>query len=134
MCRLGIHYSSVDPGDPEHVRLVALKLNPAEMHHLLDDPSGPVGVDLQRRAQNVTARATDLASDRPGPEIRTGDLHSSIHYVILSDAEGLRAQIGTDQEHRGFPYPRALELGFEHQGGTFVHYPFLEPALEAFDP
>jgi hypothetical protein len=117
------------------VRLVKFNLLAEGLHHLLEDPNGEVGQDLERRAQNVTRRVDVLTSGRPGPEIVTGDLNSSIHYVIVSDQNGLRAQIGTDQEHDGYQYPLGLETGIRPDTGEPTpHYPFLEPSLVEFDP
>lgn len=102
------------------------------LNHLLESPDGPVGKDLQRRAENVTAQATENATgigvagaSNPqgrGPNIRTGNLNTSIRFVIGHDDDGLFAEIGSDVLYAIF-----LETGLRN-GAT---YPFLLPALPA---
>lgn len=92
------------------------------LDRLLRGPQGPVASDLARRAQRVTDQAKVNASGRPGPNVDTGRLRSSISWRLGEDTEGLYAEIGT-----GVPYGRILELGLTRNG---VAYPFLVPALE----
>jgi hypothetical protein len=65
---------------------------------------GPIGRDLRRRAENITAAAEVNAS---GLEIgiESGALHSGIRYEIREGPEGLEAIIGTDANKDGFSYP-----------------------------
>lgn len=99
-------------------------LNEAAIQRLLQSPHGPVGDDLIRRAQNVTALATTNAEGAV-IGIDTGDLHSGIQYQLLQDADGLEAVIKTDAQHRGFFYP-----AFHDQNGR----PWLTSALrDGFD-
>lgn len=97
--------------------------NEAELHRLLNGRSGPVAADLSRRAVAVQSRAKINASGRPGPNVDTGRLRSSISWRLGEDSKGLYADIGT-----GVPYGRILELGLTRNGRRF---PFLVPALEA---
>lgn len=90
---------------------------------------------LQVRAEEITARATinaegadvpgALNRDGRGPRIRTGNLSTSIRYVV-STAGGLHASIGSNVF-----YSTYLERGFN---GGWNHdiplkFPFLLPAL-----
>jgi hypothetical protein len=102
-----------------------ITLNEGALQRLLQSDTGPVGRDLARRAQNVTAQATANASGEI-LGIRTGRLHSQIRYRIESDAQGLRAIIGSDAKSAsGFSYP-----AFQDQNGR----PWLTSALARFNP
>lgn len=94
----------------------------AALNRLLKGPSGPVARDLARRAQNVESAAKVNASGRPGPNVQTGRLRSSISWRLGEDGEGLFADIGTNVE-----YARFVELGTDRAPA----YPFLRPALAA---
>jgi hypothetical protein len=83
---------------------VTVVLNQPALHFLLESQSGPVGIDLRRRAEQVTRLAEQNASG-PIIGIETGDLHSGIKFTISADGEGLFASIGTAAKHRGFAYP-----------------------------
>lgn len=93
------------------------------LREFLSGPNGDVARDLGRRAEAVASQAKVNASGRPGPNVDTGRLRSSISWRLGEDASGLYADIGT-----GVPYGRILELGLTRNG---QRYPFLEPALEA---
>jgi len=97
--------------------------NEAELARLLSSQDGPTARDLGRRAIAVQSRAKLNASGRPGPNVDTGRLRSSISWRLGQDSRGLYADIGT-----GVPYGRILELGLTRNGRRF---PFLVPALEA---
>ena len=90
--------------------------NEAEVFRLLRGRSGPVARDLARRAVKVETRAKLNASGRPGPNVITGRLRSSISWTLGEDSQGLFAAIGTNVEYA--KYVEAL-------------YPFLRPALAA---
>lgn len=77
-------------------------------------------------AIKVQRRAKMNATQRPGPNVDTGRLRSSIR--IRSYEGGLAADVFTDVE-----YAVHLEFGFKHKrGGYFVGpFPFLVPAWEA---
>ena len=96
--------------------------NEVALRELLAGPSGGVAKDLARRAVAVESQAKINASGRPGPNVDTGRLRSSISWRLGEDAQGLYADIGT-----GVPYGRYLELGLTRNG---ARYPFLEPALK----
>jgi hypothetical protein len=100
-----------------------IRLNEAALQRFLDSPAGPVGQDLQRRAERVTAEATANASgDIIG--IESGALHSGINFRIENDSEGLRAVIGTPANKDGFSYPAYHD---RHER------PWLTEALRRFD-
>lgn len=96
--------------------------NEGEFNDMLRDPNGPVGKDLQRRAFNVESRAKVNASGRPGPNVQTGRLRSSITHEIVERQDGLVARIGSNVE-----YARYVEEGTDRAPA----YPYLVPALEA---
>lgn len=95
----------------------------AALAALLSGTNGGVATDLARRAERVTSRAKQNATGRPGPNVDTGRLRSSISWRLGQDGQGVYADIGT-----GVPYGRILELGLTRNGRKF---PFLVPALQA---
>lgn len=60
------------------------------LYDLLESEHGPVGRDLERRAQNVEARAVTLC---PVDDSR---LRGSIDHEVVRDGHGLVAKIGTN--------------------------------------
>lgn len=123
--------------------------NEAELLRLARDPNGPIGRDLRRRAINVESAAKQNASGRPGPNVDTGRLRSSITWEIREVPTGLVARIGTNVEYARFVeegtephdiYPRTKQAlfwpGADHPVAVVHHpggqaYPYLAPALEA---
>lgn len=99
-----------------------LVLHPGVIEHALHSPAGPVARDLARRAQRIQSQAVVNASGRPGPNVVTGRLRSSIHWRLVSDAAGLYALVGTTVY-----YARYVEFGTDRSGP----YPFLRPAMAA---
>ena len=105
------------------------------LRSLLNGPSGGVARDLGRRAVNVQSQAKRNASGRPGPNVDTGRLRSSIAWELRTGSSSLPgfaqptgggdlvARIGTN-----VIYGRYLELGETRNG---ARYPFLVPALKA---
>lgn len=97
---------------------------------LLENPAGPVGVDLQRRLINAVNLAKINATGAPvagannpegrGPRVRTGRLRSSITHEVSSPP--LVGRYGSN-----VPYGFFLETGL--RGGRT--YPFLLPATVA---
>lgn len=83
---------------------MSVTLNGPALAFLLESENGPVGLDLRRRAEQVTALASQNASG-PIIGIQTGDLQSGIRYEIQNDSQGLFATIGTSARHFGFAYP-----------------------------
>jgi len=95
--------------------------NQAALDALLASPAGPVGRDLARRAINVQNQAKLNASGRPGPNVQTGRLRSSIAFQVVNDG-GLVARVGSNVEYAAF-----VELGTDRSRP----YPYLRPALPA---
>ena len=58
-------------------------------------PVGDIGRDLARRAVAVETAAKINASGRPGPNVDTGRLRSSITWEFGEDLLGIYADIGT---------------------------------------
>ena len=104
-------------------------------------PYNAVARDLARRAINVESQAKLNASGRPGPNVITGRLRSSISWRFGEDALGLYVDIGSAVEYAAY-----VELGHENSAhgyrardGSYGYvsdrptrpYPFLKPALAA---
>ncbi|MDF2751661.1 MAG: hypothetical protein K0S82_43 [Gaiellaceae bacterium] len=76
------------------------------------------------------------ASGRPGPQQRTGNLHSAIAFLRFGvDGTGVFAHVGLNNHRmirRGYNYALILE-GFFPRGGAPPdgHYPFIARSLEA---
>jgi hypothetical protein len=94
----------------------AIRWHESELRRLLEGRDGAVARDLAQRAVRVESAAKERASGRPGPNVDTGRLRSSIAWELRHDALGLYAVVGSDVE-----YARYVE----------ALYPYLEPALEA---
>lgn len=90
--------------------------NSAGLYHLLEAPGGAVMRDMIRRAIRVESAAKENASGRPGPNVQTGELRSSLHWWMVTG--GVR--VGSNIEYAGF-----VELGTSRAPA----YPFLRPAL-----
>lgn len=101
---------------------VEVVFNEGALHQLLEGPSGPTARMLVRAALKVEAQAKVNASGRPGPNVQTGRLRSSITYRIGTDESGLFALIGSNVEYAGY-----VELGTDRA----PPYPYLRPALSA---
>lgn len=100
-----------------------LILSETAIRDILTDPDGMVGRDLQRRAINVESQAKLNASGRPGPNVDTGRLRSSITWELVHRENGeLVARIGTNVEYAAF-----VEQGTDRA----PPYPYLVPALQA---
>ena len=83
---------------------VSLVFNEAALDFLLENPAGPVGLDLRRRAENITrlvrANATKILEEMdPG----------LVDYVIVSGDDGLQAIIGVEGTGRYSSYLAAKE-------------------------
>ncbi len=102
--------------------------NEGALHELLAGPNGAVERDLALRAIRVEAAAKANASHpRPsvpgsGPAVRSGRLRASISWRVLSDGEGVYAEVGSAVEYAAY-----VELGTERAAPR----PYLVPALEA---
>lgn len=82
----------------------------------LNSTTGPVAADLHRRGLRVESQAKINASGRPGPNVITGRLRSSIHQELGVDSIGLFSKVGSNVVYAA----RVEEL-----------YPYLKPALRA---
>lgn len=91
------------------------------VRRLLEDPTGPVGDYLQRKAGEVDELAAANASG-PIIGVLSGDLLGGIQFSVGLGPEGLVARIGTNAEHREFNYP-----AWHDQNGR----PWLSDALRA---
>lgn len=129
--------------------MARIVLNDITIQRLLRNPLGPVGRDLTRRAINVESAAKLNASGRPGPNVDTGRLRSSITHEIVQGPTGLVARIGSNVEYARFVEegspPRRIEPrnkqalfwpGAAHPVAYVDHpgtkpYRYLLPALEA---
>lgn len=70
---------------------MAIRLNEAALRFLLEDEGGPVGIDLKRRAENITAiYRQNVMNIVPAFGEHGGD----VDYAIEAVDEGLRAVIG----------------------------------------
>lgn len=83
---------------------MSVTLNEAALRFMLEDPAGPVGADLRRRSENVTA----LVRQNAQRIIRTlpADV---VEYEIQSSEEGLRSVIGIKGSGRWSEYLAAKE-------------------------
>lgn len=96
----------------------AVTLNQAALNFLLENPAGPVGQDLRRRAENVTVLLRDGATTIL--EAMPPDL---IQYQIRSGDAGLEAVVGVvgggrwsdylvaKEAREGKPFAPALQQG-----------------------
>jgi hypothetical protein len=97
---------------------------PGALNALLRSPGSNVAKELAKFGSKVESQAKQNASGRPGPNVDTGRLRSSIGWHI-SIEEDVTLYVGF-----GAYYGKYLELGWTTQNGTFVKYPFLGPAIE----
>lgn len=104
-------------------------------------PFSAVGRDLARRAIAVESQAKINASGRPGPNVQTGRLRSSISWRFGEDALSMYVDIGTSVEYAAYVeegHPNTAH-GFIRPDGSYGSvsdrptraYPFLRPALAA---
>lgn len=100
-----------------------IRWNDARLRATLDGPAGPVARELIRRGIRVTNQARKNASGRPGPNVDTGRLRSSIAMEVGQERAQFVVYVGTNVD-----YGRYLEFGTSRMPA----YPWLLPALEAF--
>jgi hypothetical protein len=82
----------------------SLVFNEAALNFLLENPAGPVGQDLRRRAERITQLVRDNATkvlEQLPPE--------TIQYEIVSGDDGLEAIIGVEGTGRWSSYLAAKE-------------------------
>jgi bacteriophage HK97-gp10 putative tail-component len=96
--------------------------NPAGLAILLRSPYGAVGRDLLRRGLRVEAQAKVNASGRPGPNVDTGRLRSSIRADLVERNGGVVCRVGAYTEYASF-----VEFGTDRAPA----YLYLRPALSA---
>jgi hypothetical protein len=103
---------------------VRFEPNEPGIQFLFRSPNGDVARDLARRAIRVESQAKVNASGRPGPNVITDRLRSSITWggQIYQDEHGLFAVVGSNVH-----YARYVELGTDRA----PPYPYLRPALSA---
>ena len=94
----------------------------AGLRALLKSASGPVARDLARRAVRVESQAKINATGRPGPNVISNRLRSSITWELGNDEIGLYVDVGSNVEYAEF-----VEKGTDRSGP----FPYLEPALVA---
>lgn len=98
-------------------------LYPSQLQAVLAGPAGPVARMLARKAIAVESQAKVNASGRPGPNVQTGRLRSSIHWRLAQDSRyGIVAQVIANTEYAAY-----VELGTDRS----PPYPYLRPALRA---
>lgn len=93
----------------------------AALEELLTGPAGPVAKMLKKLGVKVQNAAKKNASGRPGPNVQTGRLRSSITEELSQDGDELVERIGTDVE-----YAPHVEFGTSRAPA----YPFLRPAAD----
>jgi phage gpG-like protein len=100
----------------------AIRFDALALRVLLSSSDGPVGRNLAQRAIRVESSAKLHASGRPGPNVQTGRLRSSITWALGRDEAGLFADIGSNVEYAAY-----VENGTDRAPA----YPYLKPALPA---
>lgn len=104
------------------------------------DPIAPVARDLLRRGLQIETAAKINASGRPGPNVITGRLRSSINTKLGEDEISIFVDVGTDVEYAAY-----VEFGHRNSRHYYpgrdgqIHlvvrpapaYPYLRPALAA---
>ena len=76
--------------------MASLVFNEAALKFLLESPAGPVGLDLQRRSENIAAIYEQNVARYLPSFVEQG---GSIDFVIVSDSEGLQSIIGINAGH-----------------------------------
>lgn len=100
-----------------------VRIDQAALEQILNGTSGPVARDLQRRAIRVESQAKVNASGRPGPNVVTGLLRSSIGWRLVTGGNPpLFAEV-----YARTPYASWVEFGSR----TARAYPYMRPALSA---
>ena len=70
---------------------------------------GPIGRHVSFKARQIHRFARSNIQTKL--DSRTGDLEAALRQIDLNDSTGYHVVVGTDAQHRGFPYARALETG-----------------------
>lgn len=99
------------------------QLNQNGLNQLLFSPSGPVARDMFQRGIRVQSMAKVNASGRPGPNVRTGLLRSSIRTTEPNvDQLSIYVDVGSDVYYSSY-----VEKGTDRAPA----YPYLRPAIPA---
>lgn len=101
---------------------VVFKPNRRGIEQLLRSPQGAVAADLLRRGLRVESQAKVNASGRPGPNVDTGRLRSSIRTDLVEREGRVVCRVGAYTEYAAF-----VERGTDRA----PPYAFLRPALSA---
>ena len=98
---------------------------PSAVDRLLGSPGSALVREMDRLGLKIESDAKRNASGRPGPNVRTGRLRSSIgHHVESGNPPELFITVGAE-------YGLYLEKGWTTSRGLSVRYPFLEPAVQS---
>lgn len=76
---------------------------------------GPVGQIVDKKADLILANARNVIQTKLVS--RSGDLEAALRKIPRFEAGVYHAVVGSDAQHRGFPYARALELGIDPTTG-----------------
>lgn len=89
-------------------------LNERGIRHLFSR-EGAVGRIIDAKAKLIEDNARTIIQSKFVS--RTGDLEAGLRKVPIDSPEGYHVAVGSDAQHRGFPYARALELGIDPTTG-----------------
>ena len=89
-------------------------LNEAGIRHLFSS-KGAVGRIIDRKAALIESNARQIIQEKFVS--RTGDLEAHLRKIPADLPDGYHVRVGSDAQHRGFPYARALELGIDPTTG-----------------
>ncbi len=76
---------------------------------------GAVGRMIDEKANLIEDNARNIIHTKLVS--RSGDLEAQLRKVPRDLPDGYHVAVGSDAQHRGFPYARALELGIDPIGG-----------------
>lgn len=103
------------------------------IQHLFSSPRGPVAKIIRGKADLIESNARKIIQSKYVS--RTGDLEGRLRQVPISDPLLFRIAVGTDAQHRGFNYARALETGQTDTGVELRvgedKIGFMKPAVQA---
>ena len=110
-----------------------VRLNERGITKLFSNPRGPVAMIIDHKARLIERNAREVIGRKY--ESRTGDLVEALRIVPINDPSLYRVAVGTDAQHRGFAYARALETGQTRDGVEMKVAPakvgFMKPAVQA---
>lgn len=76
---------------------------------------GSVGRIIDQKATLIENNARTIIQTKLVS--RTGDLEAHLRKIPIDSPDGYHVAVGSDAQHRGFPYARALELGIDPTTG-----------------